>query len=156
MSNSVSAAARDDPQRLRTLISTTEFETLWLEAFKKRLRNAERDAVRIYAELRRELGEQVQVAQLVFNVIGADLATAKQAVEALRQASVDRNVLTAQCERHLLEVYRDDPRANARSPLRGLLMRQVNGSVWEPPPPRLESSQTPPPHGEARLNSGDG
>ena len=121
MSANLASAVLSEPNRLRGLIDNDDWRDTWLKAFRTRLEHAERDAVRIYAELMGELGHKMELAQLVVIHVGADLETAKRAVDAMKQATGDKRTLISQCETYLLDMYREDPTALERSPLAGLL-----------------------------------
>lgn len=107
---------------LRELVGTKEIQDYWLNAFVSRLKAGKRDAVRLYAELRGELGSKLQFAQLVVLNIGTDVETARKAVAAMQMANGDKATLIAQCEEYLTREYEADPKASWRSPLRRVLL----------------------------------
>jgi hypothetical protein len=118
-----------DPHRLRGLIDDDDWRGAWLKAFRTRLDRAERDAVRIYAELMGELGHKLEIAQLVVLHLGTDMDTAKRAIDAMKQATSDQRTLVSQCETFLSERYREEPALRAASPLRGLLVGESGAEV---------------------------
>lgn len=73
------------PGKLRARISTDEWQEYWIEAFKTRLRNAERDAVRLYPELLRMVGAEDRRLELALGALGVSLEIAKSAVGMYRQ-----------------------------------------------------------------------
>lgn len=79
------AIADDAPSYLRAKIQEPEWRESWLQAFRKRLDDGERDAVRLYPELLRMVGSQDTVLEIALRAIGVSLEVARRAVSAYQQ-----------------------------------------------------------------------
>lgn len=69
---SLQAMAKSKPEKLLELISTEEFEDLFVDAFKTRLKDHERDAVRLYAEAHKLVGAEQQTVVLIAQRYGLE------------------------------------------------------------------------------------
>jgi hypothetical protein len=86
MRANVMQAVHDDADGLRAWLCEPGIEDLWKAAFLARLRQGQRDAVRLYAEARKLVNSPADVAGLVLAAIGAQPAFARGAVEIVRDA----------------------------------------------------------------------
>ena len=80
-------AAIDDTDYLRSSISTRDWEDVALAALRARLQRAERDAVRLYFELRGLVDSHDSAMELALRALGCSLEVAQQAVMSYRQVS---------------------------------------------------------------------
>lgn len=116
MRANVMQAVHDDAEGLRAWLCDPGIEDLWKAAFLARLRHAERDAVRLYAEARKLVNSQVDMAVFVLQTVGAPASEARAAVDSQRNVAAlaqDRPAMAAKLARWLDE-YRTE-----------------NGMTWE-------------------------
>lgn len=105
----------DMPERLAQALADPKLEDEWLDALKHRLKNRERDAVRIYAELRKWIGTGPQLALLTYIKIGAqseDDARARIGVTREWESMTDAERARS-CVQFLLDLVQHDPTLRA-------------------------------------------
>ena len=95
-------SAESNTAWLREQIEQRDWEEAALAAFRARLQRAERDAVRLYFELRKMVGTQESVLQLALQALGVSLDVAQRAVGAYQNAA-QGDELDEQCRARLVE-----------------------------------------------------
>ena len=81
------ASAVEDTTYLRAAINTRDWEDIALAALRARLQRAERDAVRLYFELRGMVDSHNSAMELALRALGCTLELAQTAVRAYQQVS---------------------------------------------------------------------
>lgn len=91
-------AAGSDTDWLRDQISTRDWEMQALSSFRARLDRAERDAVRLYFELRKMVGPSEATMALAMRALGVSLDIAQKAVGMYREVEhLDEAQQAAMC-----------------------------------------------------------
>ncbi len=80
-------AAQSVPEKLREEISKPEWQGWWLAAFQTRLRQGQRDAVRLYPELLKMVGANEELVEIALKALGvASMAQAQALIGMARNA----------------------------------------------------------------------
>lgn len=105
------------PEQVRAELAQPKWKALWLSSFEARLRRAERDAVRLYAEIMKIVGQQVEFALNVWVQVGAkDESEAKMLITAAKRASnCDEDQLWARFLTFASDYCRRHPEARAEA-----------------------------------------
>jgi hypothetical protein len=96
-------AAVNDTSWMQEQLSERDWEVCALSALRARLARGERDAVRLYFELRKMVGSQESVLQLALQALGVSLEVAQKAVGLYRSAEAVDDAALIEYSRDLLE-----------------------------------------------------
>lgn len=133
MANTLSLTAAE---WMREQLSEPDFMEKFVDSLKRDAIKGDRTSRNIVARTLGVLGLQEDLAREMLKALGVSLQVAKQAVAVHASAQPlvqDRVAMIEQAERYLVDVYREDPAASARSPLRGVLglKVEVEGSAGQ-------------------------
>jgi hypothetical protein len=99
-----------DREEMLKRIESPEIEDKWLAAFTARLERAERDAVRLYAEMRKWVGTERNLAVMVFAQLGTTEPEARRMIDAGKQVTeMSAEARFDECVRYVeAELLRDE------------------------------------------------
>jgi hypothetical protein len=90
----------------------------FIACIREGLRERRRTEVRLFAEMHKLVGQQVQLSVMVVNALGVPLEEARSAVDFKRELdSYDDIERYALCERYVLDAWARDPKLRERSAL---------------------------------------